>query len=72
MLALPFVFVFFVVRFEAGLIVYWVATNTWTIGQQLSHQALPATPEPIAVGAAAAGGGGSGGGSDGRARPKGA
>ncbi len=35
MLALPFVFVIFVFRFPAGLLVYWVATNTWTIGQQL-------------------------------------
>ena len=35
MLALPFVFVIFIVQFEAGLIVYWITTNVWTIGQQL-------------------------------------
>src|ERR671919_2342417 len=35
MLALPFVFVIFIINFEAGLIVYWITTNVWTIGQQL-------------------------------------
>jgi YidC/Oxa1 family membrane protein insertase len=35
MFALPFVFVIFIVNFEAGLIVYWITTNVWTIGQQL-------------------------------------
>ena len=69
MLALPFVFVFFVFRFEAGLLVYWVATNTWTIGQQLFIKRFLPPPDPIAVGAAAAGGGGSGGGSDGKGAP---
>jgi len=34
MLALPFVFVLFVIRFPAGLLVYWITTNVWTIGQQ--------------------------------------
>ena len=29
-LALPFVFVTFVIRFPAGLLVYWITTNTWT------------------------------------------
>jgi YidC/Oxa1 family membrane protein insertase len=33
-LALPFVFVAFVVRFPAGLLVYWITTNLWTIVQQ--------------------------------------
>src|SRR4051794_3061368 len=58
MLALPFVFVFFVFRFQAGLLVYWVATNTWTIGQQLFIKRFLPPPEPIPAGAAAAGGGG--------------
>ena len=35
MLALPFVFVFFVRTFPAGLLVYWITTNFWTIGQQM-------------------------------------
>jgi len=35
MRAMPIVFVFFLYRFPAGLFVYWVTTNIWTIGQQL-------------------------------------
>jgi YidC/Oxa1 family membrane protein insertase len=34
MLALPFVFVLFIFRFPAGLLVYWITTNLWTMGQQ--------------------------------------
>ena len=42
MFALPFVFTIFIVNFQAGLIVYWITTNVWTIGQQLAGQeALP-------------------------------
>src|SRR3954447_617010 len=67
MLALPFVFVFFVFRFQAGLLVYWVATNTWTIGQQLFIKRFLPPPQPLPVRAAAAGGGGGGGdGGDGK------
>jgi YidC/Oxa1 family membrane protein insertase len=47
MFALPFVFVFFIITFEAGLIVYWITTNVWTIGQQLLVKKLypkPARP----------------------------
>ena len=33
-LALPFVFVIFVINFPAGLLVYWITTNFWTIVQQ--------------------------------------
>jgi YidC/Oxa1 family membrane protein insertase len=33
-LALPFIFVTFVIQFPAGLLVYWITTNTWTIVQQ--------------------------------------
>ena len=35
MRAMPIMFVFFLYRFPAGLFVYWVTTNVWTIGQQL-------------------------------------
>ncbi|HXD59124.1 MAG TPA: YidC/Oxa1 family membrane protein insertase [Thermoleophilaceae bacterium] len=65
MLALPFVFVFFVFRFQAGLLVYWVATNTWTIGQQLFIKRFLPPPEPLPAAAAAAGGGGGDGGGKG-------
>ena len=35
MRAMPIMFVFFLFRFPAGLFVYWVTTNLWTVGQQL-------------------------------------
>jgi len=47
MLALPFVFVIFVINFETGLIVYWITTNVWTIGQQLLVRKLFPKPDPI-------------------------
>lgn len=54
MLALPFVFVTFIVNFDAGLIVYWVTTNFWTIGQQLFIKRFLPPPEPLpATGGAA-------------------
>ena len=62
MLALPFVFVIFVFRFQAGLLVYWVTTNVWTIGQQLLIKRFLPPPEPLPAGAAAAVAGKSGGG----------
>jgi len=34
MIALPFVFVPFIQSFPAGLLVYWITTNFWTVGQQ--------------------------------------
>jgi YidC/Oxa1 family membrane protein insertase len=51
MLALPFVFVIFIINFQAGLIVYWITTNVWTIGQQLVVRKLyprPAVLEDVA------------------------
>jgi YidC/Oxa1 family membrane protein insertase len=33
-MALPFFFVIFIINFPAGLLVYWITTNTWTIVQQ--------------------------------------
>ena len=47
MLALPFVFTIFIINFEAGLILYWVTTNVWTIGQQLVVKKLYPKPEVI-------------------------
>jgi YidC/Oxa1 family membrane protein insertase len=54
MLALPIVFVFFVISLPAGLILYWITTNVWTIGQQYTIQRLVpaphvATPEQVAA-----------------------
>jgi len=48
MLALPFVFVIFIINFEAGLIVYWITTNVWTIGQQLVVRKLYPRPDLLA------------------------
>jgi YidC/Oxa1 family membrane protein insertase len=47
MLAMPFVFVVFILNFPAGLIVYWITTNVWTIGQQLLVRKLYPKPAPI-------------------------
>ncbi len=47
MFALPFVFTLFIINFPAGLLVYWITTNTWTIGQQLLVRKLYPKPEPI-------------------------
>ena len=35
MLLLPVVFIVILFRYPAGLLVYWITTNLWTIGQQL-------------------------------------
>jgi YidC/Oxa1 family membrane protein insertase len=51
MLLLPLVFAAFVPTFPAGLLVYWVTTNFWTLGQSMVVRRL--SPPPPAVGAAA-------------------
>jgi YidC/Oxa1 family membrane protein insertase len=43
--ALPLIFVPFILSFPAGLILYWITTNVWTIGQQLVIQKV--VPPPI-------------------------
>jgi YidC/Oxa1 family membrane protein insertase len=35
MFVLPFAFAPFVITFPAGLAVYWISTNIWTLGQQM-------------------------------------
>ena len=54
MFILPLVFVPFVINFPAGLIVYWITTNIWTIGQGLViNKVIPApvvaTKEEVAA-----------------------
>jgi YidC/Oxa1 family membrane protein insertase len=51
MFALPFVFTIFIINFETGLIVYWITTNVWTVGQQLVVRKLYPKPEPVEPGA---------------------
>jgi YidC/Oxa1 family membrane protein insertase len=53
MMALPFVFVAFVINFPAGLLVYWITTNLWTVGQGLVVRKL--APPVVAPAGAAAG-----------------
>src|SRR5208282_3867003 len=51
MLLLPLVFVVILFRYPAGLLVYWITTNLWTIGQQyLIRRHMggpPAQAEPV-------------------------
>jgi YidC/Oxa1 family membrane protein insertase len=47
MLALPLVFVVILFRYPAGLLIYWITTNLWTIAQGFivrRHVAPPAPP----------------------------
>jgi YidC/Oxa1 family membrane protein insertase len=46
MMGLPFFFVPFVIRFPAGLLVYWITTNLWTVGQGLVVRRLAPHPTP--------------------------
>lgn len=47
LLVLPLVFVTFIIRFPAGLVLYWVTTNLWTVGQGLvTRRLVPKTPAP--------------------------
>jgi YidC/Oxa1 family membrane protein insertase len=47
LLALPLVFLFVVINFPAGLVLYWMTTNLWTVGQGLiTRRLVPKTPAP--------------------------
>jgi YidC/Oxa1 family membrane protein insertase len=45
-IALPFVFVFFILNFPTGLMIYWVTTNLWTVGQGWITRRLIPKPQP--------------------------
>jgi YidC/Oxa1 family membrane protein insertase len=47
MFVLPLVFVPFILNFPAGLILYWITTNFWTIGQAFVIQRI--VPPPVAA-----------------------
>jgi YidC/Oxa1 family membrane protein insertase len=54
MMVLPFIIVPFIISVPAGLALYWITTNIWTIGQQYAIQRLippphVATPEEVAA-----------------------
>src|SRR2546430_3636426 len=45
MMVLPLLFITVVSRFPTGLILYWMTTNLWTVGQGLvTRRLLPPTP----------------------------
>jgi YidC/Oxa1 family membrane protein insertase len=59
---LPLVFTFIIIGFPTGLIVYWIATNVWTVGQgYVIRRRMPALPTATKAPAAAAGARGGGG-----------
>jgi YidC/Oxa1 family membrane protein insertase len=66
----PFVFVPVVINFEAGLLLYWVTTNLFTVTQQLAIRKFLPAPEPHPVGGAAGKAKGSDGGPPGRGSRK--
>jgi YidC/Oxa1 family membrane protein insertase len=46
---MPLIFVFVIARFPAGLVLYWVTTNLWTVGQGLiTRRLIPKTPVAVA------------------------
>ncbi len=48
-LIMPVFFVFIIARFPAGLVLYWVTTNLWTVGQGLiTRRLVSRTPAPAA------------------------
>ena len=47
MMVVPVFFVFFISRFPTGLVLYWMTTNLWTVGQGLiTRRLMPKTPLP--------------------------
>ncbi|HUE25612.1 MAG TPA: YidC/Oxa1 family membrane protein insertase [Solirubrobacteraceae bacterium] len=60
-LLLPLFFVIFIINFPAGLLVYWITTNSWTMGQQYVIRKRIGTITPVTpAGDTPAGDGGSG------------
>jgi len=58
MFGLPLIIVPFIINFPAGLIVYWITTNVWTVGQQyvvkkVAPPPAKVTPEVVAAAKAA-------------------
>jgi YidC/Oxa1 family membrane protein insertase len=47
LLVLPLAFLFFILNFPAGLVLYWVTTNLWTTGQGLVTRRLRPKPPPV-------------------------
>jgi YidC/Oxa1 family membrane protein insertase len=51
MMLLPFFFIPFILRFPAGLVLYWMTTNLWTVGQGLiTRRLIPKVAAPMPSG----------------------
>jgi YidC/Oxa1 family membrane protein insertase len=62
MIGLPFLFTAFIINFPAGLIVYWITTNLWTVVQQYIVRRTVGHPaQAVPAGAMAAAGASSSG-----------
>ena len=70
MVIMPLFFVIFIINFPAGVIVYWITTNTWTIAQQYVIRRRIGPVGPTATATATTGGGGGGGGLSGLKLPR--
>jgi YidC/Oxa1 family membrane protein insertase len=46
LLIMPLAFLFFILNFPSGLVLYWVTTNLWTTGQGLVTRQLMPKPVP--------------------------
>jgi YidC/Oxa1 family membrane protein insertase len=46
-MALPFIFIPFILSFPAGLLVYWITTNVWTIVQQFIVRRTVGPVKPV-------------------------
>ena len=45
MMVLPLIFISFIAHFPIGLVIYWVTTNLWTVGQGIvTRRLVPRTP----------------------------
>jgi YidC/Oxa1 family membrane protein insertase len=62
MIALPLVFTLFIFSFPGGLLVYWITTNFWTLGQSMLARRFVGRAPPPPVPPEGGGGGGGGGG----------
>ena len=60
MLGLPLIFIVFLLRYPAGLLIYWITTNLWTIGQgYFVRRSYGPPPAPVGKADSASGGGAS-------------
>jgi YidC/Oxa1 family membrane protein insertase len=49
MMLIPLVMVIFIIRFPAGLIIYWITTNAWTMTQQYTIRRMMGPPPVAAI-----------------------